>query len=229
MRIHYLQHVEFEDLGFLKKWAKTKGYTIKSTKLYLEQQLPDIAEFDFLIILGGPMSVNDSDKLEWLKKEKELIKNAIISNKKILGICLGAQLLAEALGAKIYKNKNPEIGWFKIFESNREIVNSKDLPTECLAFHWHGETFQVPDGATILYSSDACENQIFSYKNNILAIQCHLEIDKIGVQKLLINCSSDLNQLNKNYIQKEEEILKIHNFYDINNLLNNIIEKYLEI
>ena len=114
MRIHYLQHESHEGLGCIEDWAKRKGHLITSTKFYEDSKLPDLSAFDFLIIMGGSMGVNDEDKYKWLKSEKDFIKRTINSKKPVLGICLGSQLIADALGAKVYPNKYKEIGWMDI-------------------------------------------------------------------------------------------------------------------
>lgn len=112
MKIHYLQHVPFELPEHISVWAKEKGHEITGTLLYENYYLPELSEFDLLVILGGPMGVDDEDKHPWLVLEKHFIKEAIQHRKLVIGICLGAQLIAEILGGKVYKNHYKEIGWF---------------------------------------------------------------------------------------------------------------------
>ena len=122
MNIHFFQHVEFEGLGIIENWIRNNHHNLTATKFYSKLELPEINEIDFLIIMGGHMSVYDDNRYYWLKYEKDFIERAIKHNKKILGICLGAQLLAVTLGAKVHKNDFKEIGWFpvkKIFKNKR--------------------------------------------------------------------------------------------------------------
>ena len=115
MRAHYLQHVEFEGLGSIEPWLKAAGYEITNTRLFESAKLPDLKKIDLLIVMGGPMSVNDEDDFPWLVSEKKFIREAINSGKPVLGICLGAQLIASATGARVYRNPIKEIGWFPIY------------------------------------------------------------------------------------------------------------------
>ena len=120
MHIHILQHVNFETPGLISNWIEKKGHSFSITNFRQGDSLPGFDSFDMLIILGGPMSVHDEDKYTWLKQEKNFIRESINLNKKVLGICLGAQLIADVLGAKVHNMASPEIGWFKISNVNNE-------------------------------------------------------------------------------------------------------------
>jgi GMP synthase-like glutamine amidotransferase len=207
MNIHYLQHEPFEDLACIEKWAKIPGNTITSTKFYQSYKLPDINGFDMLIIMGGPMGVYDEEKFPWLKEEKEFIKRAIGSNKKVIGICLGSQLIAEALGSKVYKNKEKEIGWFDVEISAGAKTDKyfKDFPSKQKVFHWHGDTFDLPPGAVHIASSAACRNQAFTYKDNVVALQFHIEATSKSIKELVDHCKDEL--IPAPYIQNEKDIL----------------------
>ncbi|WP_200821297.1 type 1 glutamine amidotransferase [Oceanicoccus sp. KOV_DT_Chl] len=122
MRAHYLQHVPFEGLGSIETWLHTAGYDISSTKLYAAESLPALDGIEMLIIMGGPMSVNDEEQYPWLGNEKTFIQQAIDSGIPVLGICLGAQLIASAMGAKIFANPVKEIGWFPITSVPAPII-----------------------------------------------------------------------------------------------------------
>lgn len=104
MRAHYLQHVPFEGLGYIESWLRAKGYPVTGTRFFESTRLPSLDEFDILIVMGGPMSANDESTFPWLGQEKEFIRNAIEAGKSILGICLGAQLIASAMGARVFPN-----------------------------------------------------------------------------------------------------------------------------
>lgn len=138
MRAHYFQHVPFEGLGSIESWLKKSGFKITSTRFYESAKLPDLKTIDLLVVMGGPMSVNDEDRFPWLVAEKQFIWDAIAKSKPVLGICLGAQLIASALGAGVYPNKVKEIGWFPIhgIESNGQSVFA--FPESISVFHWHG-------------------------------------------------------------------------------------------
>jgi len=111
LRIHYLQHVSFEGLGSIAEWVTSNGHELTSTQFFINSYLPEPADIDWLIIMGGPMGVYDEDKYEWLTAEKQFIKKAIDAGKTVIGICLGAQLIAKVLGAKVYPNQKRAIGW----------------------------------------------------------------------------------------------------------------------
>ena len=228
MRIHYIQHVHFEPPANIFRWAEKKGYSIRGTKLFLNEKLPDINDFDLLVIMGGPMGVYDEDKFPWLNNEKRFIEKAIKEGKKILGICLGAQLIADVLGAKVYKNKHKEIGWFPVYKTN-EAENSevfKDFPDSFTAFHWHGDTFDIPEGAIHTARSEACENQAFEYEGRIIGLQFHLETNIESAQALIQNSVDELMEKG-DYIQSPEEMLsKGQNFKEIEKLLFNMLDKF---
>lgn len=193
MRIHYLQHVPFEGLGSIAAWAERKGHLLSCTRLYAGEALPAQEEFEFLIVMGGPMGVYDEGKFPWLKEEKEFLLAAIRTEKAILGICLGAQLLAAVLGAVVRGNGQREIGWFP-------VSHCPEIPETIAAllsdgqrvFHWHGDTFAIPPGALPLYSSAACRNQAFLYGKRILGLQFHLETTPESLIGLIENCGTEL-------------------------------------
>jgi len=225
MKIHYMQHVPFEDPANIIKWALQKKHTIKKTLLYENQKLHGISDFDILIIMGGPMGVSDEKIYPWLKQEKVFIEKAILDNKKILGICLGAQLLADVLGASVYKNKYKEIGWFPVKKvSDHKVFNV--FPKEFTAFHWHGDTYDIPKTAVKLAESDACKNQAFLYKNNVIGLQYHIESSSESIGKLINNCSDEL--INDKYIQDKDFIIKQKGYIDtIEQLLNKFLDNFI--
>lgn len=165
MKIHYLQHVAFEGLGSIENWAKLQGHTLSATQLYQDESLPSLENIDFLLVMGGLMNIYEEDKYPWLINEKKFIEQAIKHDKIVLGSCLGSQLIADVLGAKVFPNLEPEIGWFPIevtaAAQNSNIFNV--LPKQLTVFHWHGDTFELPQGATRIAKSDGCHNQAFIY------------------------------------------------------------------
>ncbi len=207
MRIHYLQHAPFEGLGFIEGWALEKGHTISSTRLYEGEILPRSDAFDFLIVMGGPMGACDDKEYPWLPRERSFITQAIRENRTVLGVCLGAQLLAAVLGAKVFPNRHKEIGWFPITltDAARESPVFDRLPRQLTVFHWHGDTFDLPPGAIRMAESEACVNQAFVLGPKVLGLQFHLELSRSGVEELIHNCSGDLTE--GSFIQSPAEML----------------------
>lgn len=207
MRIHYLQHVPFEGIANIGKWAKGKDYPVTGTALYEAHGLPALDEIGFLVVMGGPMGVYDEKNFPWLLEEKKFIEQAIKKNKTVLGICLGAQLIADVLGAKVYKNRYKEIGWHPVSltkdaKSSKVFSGFKD---RFIAFHWHGDTFDIPAGAKRIAGTEACENQAFEYNGKIFGLQFHLESTHESTKLLAKNCTREL--IKDKYIQTKEDLL----------------------
>ncbi|WP_138751299.1 type 1 glutamine amidotransferase [Paenibacillus sinopodophylli] len=196
MRIRCFQHAAFENAGSIAAWAQTRGHIFEVSQLFASDALPTADTWDWLVLLGGPMSVNDEKEHSWLKAEKEYLASAIRNGKPIIGICLGAQLLAETLGASVYPNEHKEIGWFPIrwFHDDKENSLFQAFPDEAVVFHWHGETFDLPAGAKLLASSIACKNQAFSYGDNVFGFQFHLEMREDNIRSIVEHCRDDLEQ-----------------------------------
>ncbi|HWZ23486.1 MAG TPA: type 1 glutamine amidotransferase [Cytophagaceae bacterium] len=226
MNIHYFQHVPFEGLGSIENWARKPDHKVTATRFYEDHKLPFIDICDMLIIMGGPMGVYDEDKYEWMAEEKRFIEKAIVRGKKVIGICLGAQLIAEVLGSKVYKNKEKEIGWMplKLTPEGKKANVFSDFTDGQNVFHWHGDTFDLPNGAIQLASSEACEQQAFLYDNQVLGLQFHLETTEDSVAAMLENCKSDLEQGGK-YVQTRAEISNDDHIYRCNRLIEKIITK----
>jgi GMP synthase-like glutamine amidotransferase len=194
MNVHWFQHVPFEGLGTIEGWLTAHGFTPTGTRLYAGDSLPKIDPDDWLIVMGGPMGVYDQDRHPWLKNEIALIGEAIASGTTVLGICLGAQLIAAALGAKVYPNSQKEIGWFPVTltEEGRRSPLLRDFPATLPVFHWHGDTFDLPQGGTHLMTSPACVNQAFSYCDRVIGLQFHLEVTPASVSALIDHCGNEL-------------------------------------
>jgi GMP synthase-like glutamine amidotransferase len=208
IRLHYLQHEPFEELGYIETWAKSHKFRVTSTNLFENQTLPAIGNFDWLVIMGGAMSVNDEGIRPWLKEEKNFIKSAIEAGKIVTGICLGSQLIAAALGSKVYPNKKKEIGWFPVSLTGeaRENPLTGFLPETFVAMHWHGETFDLPDGAIHLMQTGICKNQAFIYRGKVLALQFHLEFTPESIHAIVEGCRGEL--VSGDFIQSEKDILQ---------------------
>ena len=187
MRIHWLQHVQFEGLGCIESWLSENHHAVTVTRFWAGDRLPGAGNVDGLIVMGGPMGVYDEAVYPWLVEEKTFIKQIIAQNQPVLGICLGAQLIAEVLGAPVTKNHQREIGFFPV------TGDGKIFPAEFTAFHWHGDTFGIPDGAVHLAASAACKNQAFIYNGNVLALQFHLETTEESLLSLYENCADEIS------------------------------------
>ncbi|MCH8567552.1 MAG: type 1 glutamine amidotransferase [Balneolales bacterium] len=205
--IHYLQHVAFEGLGCIETWAKNNGHSLSSTKFFEEDTLPGLNDFDWLIIMGGPMGVYEENQYPWIKAEREFILKAIEARKTVIGICLGSQLIASALGAKVYPGKKKEIGWFSLTKTKEGKKNSllSEIPEEFISFHWHGDSFELPDKAVNLLESEACINQSFLYGDKVLGLQFHLEVTPDALSLMTENGRHEL--IEDDFIQNENEIL----------------------
>ena len=207
MRIHYFQHVPYEGLGNIENWIKSKKYALSATRFYAGDPLPKLSEIDSLIIMGGPMGAYDDKKYPWLTAEKQFISESIDAGKKVLGICLGAQLIAIVLGSMVYPHIHKEIGWFplKLTDEGRASEVFQGFPGEFLAFHWHGDTFSFPRGAERLAETVACRNQAFSYGDNVLGLQFHLDVLRENIEQWIKNGAGEL--VKATYVQTPEQIL----------------------
>ncbi len=194
LRLHYLQHVPFEGLGRIHSWAEAAGAALTATHLYREPSLPEMRAFDLLVIMGGPMSTGDTDRYPWLVREKQFIRQAVAAGKAVLGICLGAQLIADALGARVYPNDYREIGWFDIEREPAAAGHAIGdcLPSRIKVFHWHGDTFDLPAEALPLARSAACRHQGFVVGDRVVGLQFHLETTPESLQALIENAGDDL-------------------------------------
>lgn len=209
LTVHYFQHVSFEGLGYIRTWLDAQGHEVTGTRFYEpDYTLPDPAAIDALVVMGGPMSVHDDAAFAWLAAEKDFIRRCIESGKKVLGICLGAQLLAHCLGAEVHRAPHREIGWFRVFPTAESRALSwfhglfRSAPE---VLHWHGDQFEIPrpGGLELLYS-EANGRQAFSYGDRLLGLQFHLEVTVDGLQQLIAHAGADLQP--HPFVQSEEQL-----------------------
>ncbi len=189
------------------EWASKHGHTITICKPYLGDGLIDrTSDFDGLIIMGGPMGVHDTHSFPWLHDEIALILESIEENKKILGICLGSQLIARALGSPVFKNSHKEMGWFPVVFNTAKFEKELKLkaPESIHAFHWHGEAFDLPYGAESLAQTDATKCQAYLYQKNVLGLLCHFEVTPKSVQEILEHNEDEL--VEGKYVQTLNQI-----------------------
>ena len=192
MRVFAFRHVPFEDLGLIRASLEERGISIEYADLFRPgATAPDITQAAGLIFMGGPMSANDD--LPWVRQVLQLISRAVERRQPVLGVCLGAQLIAKALGSRVYQNAVKEIGWFEIHLTEaaaRDALFAGIGPVETV-FHWHGETFDLPPGAQWLAYSEACRNQAFRAGANTYGLQFHLEVTPAMIEDW---CARDANR-----------------------------------
>jgi GMP synthase-like glutamine amidotransferase len=229
MRLHYFQHVPFENPAFLLSWARRKGHSVTKTLLYAGDDPLLSPGYDLLVVMGGPMGIYEHDKYPWLIKEKDAIRRAIEANKFVLGICLGGQLIADALGGPVTRNAQKEIGWMPLTQTDEvSTLRPFDIfPRQYLALHWHGDTFAVPPGAVLQSSSAACENQGFLYKHRVIGFQYHIEATEASVGALVDNCANEL--MNAPFVHEAQRIRSDTARYhkDANALIERMLQRWL--
>jgi GMP synthase (glutamine-hydrolysing) len=175
VRALVFRHGPWEDLGHLSEILPAHGFGYDYVDLYQSPTAaPPVSQADALIFLGGSMSANDD--LLYIDRELQYIRSAVRQRQPVLGLCLGAQLIAKALGASVHPNVRKEIGWAPVSftEAAQRDAIFHGLNTEIL-FHWHGETFDVPQGAELLAFSSACRHQAFRWGEKVYGLQFHLE------------------------------------------------------
>lgn len=205
MQVHSLQHAPFEGMGEIESWFRTAGCGISVSRLYDSPLLPRPTEVEFLVVMGGPMSVNDEQDFVWLAPEKKFIRDVIALGTPVLGICLGAQLIASAMGSRVYRNHQREIGWFPVTAVPSARGSAFKFPASIDAFHWHGETFDLPAGSVHLARSVACENQAFLLGRNVIGLQFHLETTPVMARSMVENCRDEM--VLSEFVQNESAIM----------------------
>jgi GMP synthase-like glutamine amidotransferase len=217
MRVHWLQHAEHEDLGCIGPWLAQRGHRVRHTALHHGGELPSADELDWLIVMGGPMNIYEHQRYPWLIREKALIREAIKADRRILAICLGAQLLADVAGARVTENPHQEIGWFEVKKTGEvdKYGVFSDWPDQLTPFHWHGDTFSIPPGVANLMKSDACVNQAYALSPRRVGLQFHPELRLEDAQRWLATDSLEPAR----YVQGNAEILRDAARFDAANAL----------
>jgi GMP synthase-like glutamine amidotransferase len=210
MHIHFIQHMPFEYPASIADWAAEKNHTTTYTKVFEDTAFPATDTFDMLVIMGGVMGVYEEDQYAWMPAEKSFIKNAIESKKKVLGVCLGAQFIAEALGAKVFPHTQKEIGWLPVEKVMPHKLTEK-LPQTFTTFHWHGDTFTLPQNAVHLFKTKACEQQGFIYNGHVAGLQFHMEVKEDLLNGMTENERAEL--IKDEYVQTEDEIKNLMKEY----------------
>ena len=233
LRVHYFQHIAGEGFGSCYDYLKAHQAKITATEFFalpvdlpLElEALPDIDEVDLLIIMGGTMSVNDEANYPWLKLEKRWLRRYLSAGKPAIGLCLGAQLIANALGASVSRNQHQELGWMDVGRVSHVPENYFQIPEKINIMQWHSETFEIPRGGVRLAQNNVCQNQMYQIGRNVLGFQFHPEMTPHALQ-LLIENEEDSAAFNGEYVQPIAELKKTikSKFEQGNQLLNRAIE-----
>lgn len=201
-------HVPFEGPAAIRDWLSQKGFVIHEVQTWTVANWHSLALPDWLVIMGGPMAAWDDTAYPWLAEEAAFIRRCIDAHKAVLGICLGAQLIARTLGARVWKNAHREIGWWPVTATHAGQTHPLGalFCTSPSVLHWHGDTFDIPAGAVHLAQSEACANQVFAYGDHVLALQCHLEMRRPHVERLAHFCADEL-ATGGPYIQSADKVL----------------------
>ncbi|MDA8083900.1 MAG: hypothetical protein M0024_09620 [Nitrospiraceae bacterium] len=225
MSVLILKNVAGEGPGTIETYLRTKGIMYRIAECATEG-VPDAEAFDTLVMMGGPMSVNETEIYPYLGREIELAAAAIRSGRKVLGVCLGAQIMARALGARVYAGPEKEIGWYDIelrdagpgdpvMKRVAAYPGAGDFRSRFKVFHWHGETFDIPEGAERLAGSELYPNQAFRYGNTAYAFQFHLEVTEEIIYEWLGNEPVDMDTLKRQTDQYYKEYaVRALNFYE---------------
>lgn len=227
LNIQIFQHVPFEGPAAVEPYIKKRGHQVEVKKLFDGDKAEPLSA-DALIVMGGPMGARDEDKFAWLVEEKQALEVALKRDIPILGICLGAQLLADVLGAEVKPMGYREIGWFPVQASSDFLEHplGRSFPRNFTPLHWHGDSFAIPQEAIALGSSEACANQGFVYGGRQVGLQFHLEFDQSSVRRLARNAADELD--GSRYVQGEKEMLKQSAMFSAaDQLLENFLDDFL--
>jgi len=241
IRIHALYHIDFEELSYIKQWADNRGHRITVTRFYENDPLPAQDSFDWLVVMGGPMSIHDESDFQWLADEKSFIQQSINDGKTVIGVCLGAQLIADSLGAKVAPSGIKEVGWLPIQLTEQGLAHPllADLPrNEFTVFHWHGDGFECPKGATPIATSHTWANQGFIYQTPkhaeldtwVIGWQCHFEVTNQSMVDMVSHGQTYIQEAmidHPDSVQAADEILALGDTYmaDNNAWLSTMLDK----
>ncbi len=230
MKVHIVMHESFEAPGAIETWAKNKKHEISYTRLYAGDTFPEECNFDFLVVMGGPQSpettIDECPHFD-AKKEIAFIKKAVEQDKILLGACLGAQFIGEALGAHFGHSPNREIGVFPITltEDGKQDSIFSTFPDKFMVGHWHGDMPGLTPESKILAVSEGCPRQIVRYASKIYGFQCHFEFTPEAIEGMIENNAHELEQYKDlPYIQTAEQLRK-NDYSGMNELLFTFLDK----
>jgi GMP synthase-like glutamine amidotransferase len=208
MRIHCFQHVEFENPGTIADWVEINHHSISYTYFFTKNySLPLLSDIDALLVMGGNMNADEKEKFPWLTEEKKFIKQAVDAGKKVIGICLGSQLVAAALSKRVYAGAEKEIGFFPVTFTDEALAHPlfNHFDNTYTVFHWHGDTFDLPATAQLIASTTACSHQAFLIGSTVIGLQFHFEMNEKVIADMLLHDGHELEEKG-NYILSATKI-----------------------
>ncbi len=228
MDILCITHADFESPGVITSWANDKRYNFQICKPYKGEILPKADNFDFIIIMGGPQSPLHLDKDAYLIDEINLIKEAVIQNKRVLGFCLGAQLIGEAFGTKTQRSPEKEVGIYSITLTEEGVVDPllEGLPKSFPVIHWHNDMPGLSQDSALLAYSAGCPRQIVRYKPLVYGFQCHLEITLDGIKTMIEAVPEDLKP---SLFTQSKETLMSNNYTSINDMMVELLNRLIQL
>lgn len=239
LNVHYFQHIEGEDLGsceeyliqhYCAKITTTAFYALPPNTSLEFGALPDLEDVDLLIVMGGTMSVNDDDNFPWLRTEIAWIKRYIDAGKPVIGLCLGAQLIAKSLGATVKINPEKERGWREVYATSPQQSGCFTIPPTITVLEWHSETFTLPEHAIHLAQNEVCQNQIFQYHKHVIGFQFHPEVTMTTLQMFFDSLHEDLAKYQGPFVEPVEKTLNVppEQYHAGQALLNRAIDYVIE-
>ena len=227
MKIVVLQHAAFEGPGEIGLWATERSHSLAIRHLYRGDALPELDDFDLLLVMGGEMNIYQYRDWPWLKPESALIRSALEKGKRLVGICLGGQLIADALGTRVVQNAEVELGWLPIAWTAEARAFFPVLSSNATVLHWHGDTFGLPSGAIRLAASEGCPEQGFLIPGKCLGLQFHLEVDP-GLTKQFVEGQAEWPK--GRFVQTPDQILSQASKFHLDNrrFLHGMLDRFCE-
>jgi GMP synthase (glutamine-hydrolysing) len=234
MRLHFVVHESFEAPGAFETWARHRGYSMTYSRVFAEDRLPvAVDDIDLLVVLGGPQSPSTS-RSECphfdADAEKALISRALSANRAVVGVCLGAQLIGEALGAKCERSPQKEIGKFPITLTEDGVRNKKvaHFGKTLSVGHWHNDMPGLTAGATVLAYSDGCPRQIIEYHPLVYGFQCHMEFTRETIELLIAASENELAGLTHQEFVQQPDALRQNDYSQMNEKLFVFLDKLVD-